>query len=141
MLNEIMDAVTRRLDEFFPNYTIYTDAVEQDLQEPCFFVGFLEPSEKPMIGGRYFRKTEVYIQFMPGTAGNLSRECNRVADILMDALEEIILQDGRKLCGTNRHCQTQDKILSFFSDYNQFLVKGKCDVEPMEDLRVKGEIL
>ena len=57
MLNEIMNAVTRRLDELFGDgYTIYTDGVEQGLKEPCFFVQFLEPSEKPMIGRRYFRQ-------------------------------------------------------------------------------------
>ena len=45
MLNDIMDAVTRRLNELFGDgYEIYTDAVEQGLKEPCFFVQFLEPS-------------------------------------------------------------------------------------------------
>ena len=49
MLNDIMDAVTRRLNELFGDgYEIYTDAVEQGLKEPCFFVQFLEPSEKPV---------------------------------------------------------------------------------------------
>ena len=60
MLNEIMDAVTGRLYELFGDgYTIYTDRVKQGLEEPCFFVQFLEPSEKPMIGRRYFRRTDM----------------------------------------------------------------------------------
>ncbi len=37
MLNDIMDAVTRRLNELFgDDYEIYTDVVEQGLKEPCF---------------------------------------------------------------------------------------------------------
>ena len=41
MYNEIMDAVTKQLSALFPpeaGYTVYTDAVEQGLSEPCFFV-------------------------------------------------------------------------------------------------------
>lgn len=41
MLNNIMDAVTRRLNELFGDgYEIYTDAVEQGLKEPCFLCSF-----------------------------------------------------------------------------------------------------
>lgn len=43
MYNEIMDAVTKQLSALFPpeaGYTVYTDAVEQGLSEPCFFVQF-----------------------------------------------------------------------------------------------------
>lgn len=41
MLNDIMDAVTRRLNELFGDgYEIYTDAVEQGLKEPCFLCSF-----------------------------------------------------------------------------------------------------
>ena len=81
MLNEIMNAVTRRLDELFGDgYTIYTDGVEQGLKEPCFFVQFLEPSEKPMIGRRYFKQTDMCIQYMPGDIPQIARELNRVSD-------------------------------------------------------------
>ena len=38
MLNDIMDAVTRRLNELFGDgYEIYTDAVEQGLKELLVF--------------------------------------------------------------------------------------------------------
>lgn len=43
MYNEIMDAVTKQLSVLFPpeaGYTIYTDAVEQGLSEPCFLYSF-----------------------------------------------------------------------------------------------------
>ena len=51
MYNDILDAVTRRLNELFgDDYEIYTDPVKQGLTEPCFFVQILEPTEKPMIG-------------------------------------------------------------------------------------------
>lgn len=141
MLNEILDAVTARINEVFgDDYTIYTDAVEQGLQTPCFFVGFLEPSEKPMIGGRYFREAGIYIQFLPGEVDEPARERNRVADILMIAMEEIALDGGRRLNGTKRNCKTEGGVLSFFVNYNQFAVRERPAEPLMEDINVKGAI-
>ena len=42
MYNDILDAVTRKLNELFgDDYEIYTDPVKQGLTEPCFFVQIL----------------------------------------------------------------------------------------------------
>ena len=41
MQNDLMDAVTRKLDELFSGkYPIYTKNVEQGIEMPCFFIGF-----------------------------------------------------------------------------------------------------
>jgi hypothetical protein len=138
MLNDIMDAVTRRLNELFGDgYEIYTDAVEQGLKEPCFFVQFLEPSEKPMIGQRYYRQTDMCIQYMAGDIPQLSRELNRAAEILMDGMEYITRSDGSLLRGTGRSVRLdmEGKVLSFFVSFNMFVLKMKPEREPMEGCR------
>lgn len=141
MLNDIMDAVTRHLDELFGDgYEIYTDAVEQGLNEPCFFVQFLEPSEKPMIGQRYYRQSAMCIQYMPGDISQPSREINRVADILTDGMEYITMEDGSRLRGTGRSHRTEDGLLSFFVSYNMFVVKKQTQEEPMEGLCTNTEL-
>lgn len=141
MLNDIMDAVTRRLNELFGDgYEIYTDAVGQGLTEPCLFVRFLEPSEKPMIGQRYYRETAMSIQYLPGDTPQPSREMNRTADILMDGLEYITLGDGSLLRGTGRSHRTEDGVLTFFVSYNMFVVKSKAQEEPMEGLEARTEL-
>lgn len=141
MLNDIMDAVTRRLNELFGDgYEIYTDAVEQGLKEPCFFVQFLEPSEKPMIGQRYYREAAMCIQYFPEDLPQSSRELNRVADILMDGLEYITLGDGSLLRGTGRSHRTEEGILLFFVSYNMFVLKMKPEREPMEGLQANTEL-
>lgn len=139
MYNEIMDAVTKQLSALFPpevGYTIYTDAVEQGLSEPCFFVQFLEPSEKPMIGTRYYRKNAMCIQFLPGDIAKPSRELNRVLDILMEQMRMIELKSGRKINGTDRSGRIDDDVLTFFVQYNGFDIRENVQEDAMSEIRV-----
>lgn len=139
MYNEIMDAVTKQLSALFPpeaGYTVYTDAVEQGLSEPCFFVQFLEPSEKPMIGPRYYRKNAMCIQYLPGDIAKPSRELNRVLDILMEQMRMIELKRGRKINGTDRSGRIDDGVLTFFVQYNGFDIRENVQEDAMSEIRV-----
>lgn len=139
MLNDILNAVARRLNELFgENFIIYTDKTGQELQMPCFFVRILETSERPMIGRRYFRRTGIAIQFLSNEKS--SQENNQVLDILMEGMESIILENGRKLSGTNRKSGAEEGILTFYVNYDQFVVKEKEET-PMEALEMKGGIV
>lgn len=139
MYNEIMDAVTKQLSALFPpeaGYTIYTDAVEQGLSEPCFFVQFLEPSEKPMIGPRYYRSSAMVIQYLPGEVEKPSRELNRVLDILMDQMRMIELKSGRKINGTGRSGRIDDGVLTFLVQYNAFDIRETVQEDGMSEIKV-----
>lgn len=141
MLNDIMDAVTRRLDELFgEGYEIYADVVKQGLKEPCFFVQLLEPSEKQVTGQRYYRKTGLCIQYFPRSTKEILRELNLVNDILMDGMEHITLADGSLLRGTGMSARPdmEQRVLSFFVSYNMFLLKPKEQEDTMDDIVVKG---
>ncbi|MDD3251923.1 MAG: hypothetical protein PHV18_05115 [Lachnospiraceae bacterium] len=141
MVNEIMDAVTRRLDELFGDgYEIYTDAVEQGLSEPCFFVSVLEPSRKPMLGRRSFQETGFCIQYIPEEAKpEKNRELNRAVDILFDGMEYIAMADGDLIRGTGRSYRIEDGVLNFFVSYNMFLVASAEVADAMEELKWKGD--
>lgn len=139
MYNEIMDAVTKQLSVLFPpeaGYTIYTDAVEQGLSEPCFFVQFLEPSEKPMIGPRYYRKNAMCIQYLPGDIAKPSRELNRVLDTLMEQMLRIELKNGRKINGTDRSGRIDDGVLIFLVQYNTFDTREIIQEDAMSEIEV-----
>lgn len=141
MLNDILDAVTRRLDALFgEGYEIYTDEVKQGLKEPCFFVQFLEPSEKRVIGQRYYRQTDVCIQYFPGNAKKIMRELNRVSDILLSGMEYITLEDDSLLRGTGLSVRPdmEQRVLTFLVSYNMFVIKPKEREDTMEDIVVKG---
>lgn len=141
MLNDIGDAVTRKLDELFPDFHIYTGAVEQGLTEPCFFVAFLEPSEKALTGRRYYRQTSMSIQYLPGAVADVSRELNRAADILMEGLEYVTMADGSLLRGTNRSVRpdSAEEVLTFLVDYNMFVVRQKEPEARMDGIETKVE--
>nr|DAL80220.1 MAG TPA: tail completion protein [Caudoviricetes sp.] len=137
MYNDIMDAVTRKLDALFPEITVYTSGVEQGLIEPCFFVGFLEPSEKPLLGHRYFRSTGMSIQYLPGEVEQPARELNRVLEILMDSMEYLSLASGSLMRGSQRSGEPRDGVLTFFVNYNRFGMRtGKME-DSMENIKVK----
>lgn len=140
MYNEIMDAVTSCISGLFPpekGCTIYTDAVEQGLTEPCFFVQFLEPSEKPLLGSRYYRSNAMAIQYLPGDVEQPSRELNRVLEILMDQLRIIELKNGRKINGTSRSGRIDNGILTFLVQYNVFDIREtENQEESMEGIEI-----
>lgn len=140
MYNDILDAITRRLNELFgDDYEIYTDPVMQGLKEPCFFVQLLEPTEKPMVGQRYFRETNFVIQYLPGEPAETLREMNQAAEILMDGLEYITLADGSLLRGTDRSARPdlEDGILTFFVSYNLYIIKDKKEEDTMETIEIE----
>lgn len=135
MLNEILDGVNRKLKELFGRDTvIHTDPVEQGLTEPCFFVGFIEPSERPMIGQRYYRNIGLYIQYLPGRQTQINRELYRVSDVLTDGMEYIALKNGDLLRGSGRSSKITNGVLSFFVSYNMFIIKPKEQAPGMDDI-------
>lgn len=134
MYNEIMDAVTIKLDTIFPGMTVYTSKVEQGLKEPCFFVGFLDPSEKPLLGTRYFRSIGIYIQYLPGEGEQRTRELNRVLGVLMESMEYLSLADGTLIRGTKRSGEFKEKVLTFFVNYDRFGRRAGKEMESMNQI-------
>lgn len=140
MYNDILDAITRRLNELFGDgYEIYTDPVKQVLREPCFFVQLLEPAEKPVVGRRYFRETGIAIQYLPGEPAQILREMNRATEILMNGMESITLADGSLLRGTGRSARPdlEEGVLTFFVSYNLYIIKEKKREDPMETIEIE----
>nr|WP_237775067.1 hypothetical protein [Clostridioides difficile] len=66
MLNNIIDGISIKLDKSFGNeYTIYSEDVEQGINEPCFFIVPLNPSKVSYPSGRTLKRTLLmYIIFL-----------------------------------------------------------------------------
>ena len=140
MQNEIMDAVTRRLDELFgESCRIYTNNVEQGLELPCFFVGFLKTDIKPMIGRRSQWTFDMRIQYIPEDE-QPTEELNRVSEMLLEGMEYITLSDGSRMRGTGRNCEISEGVLTFLASFGGFFVRQPDRTEPMEELDVKGAV-
>lgn len=131
MINEIIDGICVAINaEFGDDYEIYTESVEQGLQEPCFSILCLNPTVERFLGKRYFRTNQFCIHYFPKTEERQS-ECLAVAERLFSCLETITV-GGDLIRGNTFHSEISDGVLSFFANYDLFTYKHEEVEEPME---------
>lgn len=133
MINSIIEAISISLNaEFGDEYTTYTESVEQGLNEPCFFVFCINPTNRLFLGKRYFRENLFCIQYFPFDRNRVKEECNTVADSLFLCLEYITVT-GNLTRGTKMKYEVVDGVLNFFVNYDLFVYKAASS-NPMEEL-------
>lgn len=141
MINKIIGGISVKINaEFGDSYEIYTESVEQGLNEPCFSVLCLNPTIEQFLGERYFRTNQFCVHYFPKT-NEKQYESFIVVERLQNALEYITV-DGDTVRGTQMHSEIVDGVLSFFVNYDMFVYKAKEDNSYMEtvsyDADVKG---
>lgn len=135
MLNEIKNGLSAKLHEVFGDaYTLYTEGVEQDFLKPSFFLLFLKPRQKQVVGKRYFKVHPLDIRYYPSTS-NKNEEMNTVADRLYDALEYISIGEDL-LRGSNISHEIIDGVLHVYVEYNLFVLKKTAAEELMENVQL-----
>lgn len=143
MINKIIVGITQKLDQIFNSeneeYTIYTENVKQDLKEPCFFIFCLNPNGSKLIGNRYKRNYAFDIQYMPKDLESVNKECNEVAEKLMNELEYITV-DESLVRGINMNGETVDDVLHFFINYNMIVKKDITKEESMGEIKITQKI-
>ena len=144
MLNKIITGISQALDAEFNSeeneeYTIYTEDVEQGLEEPCFFIFSLKPSSKQLVGNRYDRKYPFDIHYFPKDEENINNEINEVTERLFTALEYITV-DNNLVRGTNMNVEIVDNVLHFFVDFNMIVRTESKEIEPMGSLKIKQRL-
>jgi hypothetical protein len=138
MINEIIKGISRALyNKFGDDYNIYTEDVEQDLKEPCFFIQCISPKISRFRGERFYRENQFAIQYFPKSK-NYRKECFEVIDMMYTALEFITVGDDLVM-GKGIDTNINDGILTFIINYDMFVL-DKEDVEKMEILIQKGLI-
>ena len=141
MINKIITGISQKLDEIFnavnEEYTIYTENVEQDLEEPCFFILGLKPSSTLIVGRRYKREYPFDIHYFPKDLEHINCECNEVTERLMTGLEYITV-DGSLVRGTEISGETVDNVLHFFINFNMIVRKDIPKEDPMENVKVNS---
>ena len=133
MINSIITAISVALNAEFGNeYTIYTEEVKQGLEEPCFFIAFINPTNRLFRGKRYFRANQFALQYFPANTDRAREECNAVAERLYCCLEYISVA-GDLTRGTQMHFEVIDGVLNFFVNYDMFIYRLE-DTPIMEEL-------
>lgn len=127
MIQPILEAISRKLFSVF-GYQNHMEEIKQGLQEPCFFLTPLAPTDRHVFGNRHYRQHGFLIQYFPKSKTDLRRECYAVAERLMQCLEWITLEgEERPIRGTNLHYEIAGDVLQFFVDYDFFVRKVRQD--------------
>lgn len=129
MIKKIIDGISIALNaEFGDGYEIYTESIEQGLNEPCFSVVCVNPTNELFRDKKYFRQNLFDIHYFPSSDGK-QVECMEVLERLYDCLEIIkVANDSQR--GTQMHGEVIDGVLHFFVNYDMFVYKVE-DQTPM----------
>ncbi len=138
MVNDIINGIVIKIDSLFGNDSvIYTENIEQDFQEPCFYVKLLSANQKQILNNRYYLQHSFDIHYFPGTADK-NFEMFETASKL-SALE-YITSDGNLIRGTKINYQVIDGVLHYLIDYNYYVYLSKEEAEKMQTLSVHNGI-
>lgn len=141
MINKIIDAISMSINsEFGDGYEIYTESIEQGLEEPCFSIFCLNPTNRLYMNKRYFRTNQFCIQYFPST-DEPKAECNSVLEKLYLALETITIRETLPdetvkeslVRGTNMRGEFVDDVLNFLVNFNMFVYKVE-DADLMDEM-------
>ena len=140
MINSIIESISISLNaEFGDKYKIHREAKKQGLQEPCFFIQCLNPTEKLFLGKRYFRQNQFCIQYFPEDGAHINEECCAVAERMLMCLEYLDVGDDLVM-GTKMRYEVVDGILHFFVNYDLFVYKVVESVSTMEEVSFETSV-
>lgn len=144
MINSIIDSISIALNaEFGDRYKNYKEEKKQDLEEPCFFIQCLNPTQRLFLNKRYFRKNQFCIQYFPETSDK-NEECFAVAERLLERLEYLTVNRDLVM-GTKMYYEVVDNILHFFVNYDMFVYKIAETMPTMQKVStktsVKGQVI
>lgn len=135
MIKKIIDGICGALfQEFSSEYEIYTEEIKQGLKEPCFSVVLLAPTTSKFLGKRYYKTHPFCIHYFPKSQTAAKAECFDVIERLTDCLEYIIV-DGDLTRGTGMNSEIIDGVLSFFVNYDMFVIKDQEEQTSMENIK------
>ncbi|MDB0519976.1 hypothetical protein C4R87_19335 [Clostridioides difficile] len=136
MLNNIIDGISVKLDKSFgEKYTIYSEDVEQGINEPCFFIVPINSSKVSYPNARELKKNSFDVHYFPKN-NDKSFEINEIAEMLLEELEYISVNEDL-VRGTNMNYEIIDNVLHFFVDYNYFTIKNN-DTDKMDTVELFG---
>lgn len=135
MIQSIIDGIIAAIrTEYDRSYRIYTEAVKQDLREPCFFVKCISFEKEKQTTHRYSGSVPCNITYFPHSE-DVIEECMKVCEKLTDLLE-LISVEGHYLRGTGVKGQVVDGLLQFQVSYSPFMVSS-AEENDMSELAVR----
>jgi len=138
-IQNLIDAIAEALfQEFGSNHKIYTEKIEQGLEDNCFIIRCLNPTKNQYLGRCYKRTNQFSIQYIPSVE-NENEKCISVLERLYECLEDVILH-GKAIHGMDLHGEITDGILTFTVNYDGFVLKTNTDETGMGNVEFSTEV-
>ncbi|WP_438497166.1 phage tail terminator family protein [Paenibacillus sp. IHBB 3054] len=137
-MQDIKNALIKKLSLFTPELPVYDEAVEQGMQQPCFFVLLMESSQNREISRRYRRFNSFDVHYFPHKDAAAPREeCELMAERLYSEIEYVRgLEGGYR--GTGMRHEIVDGVLHFFVQYNYHVIRTKDPDIKMQSMTQGG---
>ena len=136
MINKLLAGIAEALFQVYGSgYEIYTEKVEQGLEEPCFLIRCLDPTMNRDLDRRFKRTMLFSVQYFPATGGKVA-ECTGVLETLFDILTDLPVS-GSVVHGADLNGQITDDVLTFTVRYDLLVLKDEAPEANMNDLAVE----
>lgn len=138
MINSIIKGITNAIyQEFGDDYEIYTEEVEQGLEEPCFFVYCINPQSDIFLDRRRVNSHQFAVQYI-AKGPNKKAEINGVFSRL-NTVVEFIYVNGDKMMASNVASNIEGGVLTITLSYKYFSYK-KEEAYVMEEHVLNQEV-
>jgi hypothetical protein len=132
-IDDLKIGINQVLDKEFPNITIYAEKIEQDFEEPCFFIKVLSSAQDKELNRRYKKNISFDIHYF-SDGEDVNSDCSDMADKLYEVLEYI--QVGNSLYrATNMTHEGIDGVLHFMLQFNYHVLREVEEVPKMQTLK------
>lgn len=108
---QITSAVCRALHEKYPLIPIYREPIDQDFEEPCFFVWCNKTDTSPVIWPKFRETHEIEVRYYPPQRNSQHGEGLDIGADLVEVLSRITIKDGKN-----------ESLPIFATDYSRRIV-------------------
>ena len=138
MIQDIIDGIIEKIKSEYVGYDVYTESVEQGLNEPCFSILCLTILSDRKLGSRQERNYKFMIRYFPSTQEPRS-ECLTVCDKLNELLTSINTNNG-VIHGNDFEGNVVDNVLQYEVTYSLF-VQEQYEQESMEEIELSQGVI
>ena len=93
---QITSAVCRALHEKYADIPIYKEPIDQDFEEPCFYVWCSKTETEPVFWPKFREVHDIEVRYYPPERDKQHREGMNIGADLVEVLSRIIIKDGDK---------------------------------------------
>lgn len=140
MIQDIINSIAKSIKtEFGTGYNIYTENIEQGLNEPAFSIVLLTADNEQIVGARYKRTYSFDVHYFPKNKLNAKGECLEVAERLTLCLDTVNFVDNIYHM-IKMNYEIVDGVLHFFVTYNPIVKRVVDPLDKMVKLTISGGI-